>query len=102
LATLVLGLNYSLAHANAIKLVIVLIITIAAMIVFASGNLIAWGPGILMAVGQSIGAWVAARFAITNRNAAVWTRRLLIVVVVIGIFQFFGILDWLLGLIGAG
>lgn len=100
LATLVLGQNYSLAHANAIKLVVVLIVTLVAMVVFASENLIAWGPGLLMAVGQSIGAWLAARFATTNTNAAVWTRRLLIVVVVIAIFQFFGILDWILALLG--
>ena len=98
LASLVLGLNYSLA--NAIKLVLILIVTFTAMIVFASGNLIAWGPGLLMAVGQSIGAWLAARFATTNKNAAVWTRRLLILVVVVAIFQFFGILNWLLTLMG--
>lgn len=100
LASLVLGLNYSLAHANAIKLVLVLIVTFTAMIVFASGDLIQWGPGLLMAVGQSIGAWLAARFATTNKNAAVWTRRLLIFVVVIAILQFFGILSWLLALVG--
>lgn len=100
LAALVLGMNYSLAHANAIKLVIVLIVTLAAMVIFASENLIAWGPGLLMAAGQSMGAWVAARFATTNSNAAVWTRRLLILVVVIAIFQFFGILDWIIGLLG--
>lgn len=96
LASLVLGMKYSLAHANAIKLILVLIVTIAAMIVFINENLIAWGPGLLMAVGQSIGAWLAARFATTNKNAAVWTRRLLIAVVIIAIFQFFGILDWIL------
>jgi uncharacterized membrane protein YfcA len=100
LASLVLGLNYSLAHANAIKLALVLIVTLAAMIVFMGENLIAWGPGLLMAVGQSIGAWLAARFATTNQNAALWTRRLLIAVVILAIFQFFGILDWLLGLFG--
>jgi uncharacterized membrane protein YfcA len=100
LAALVLGQNYSLAHANAIKLVLILIVTLAAMVVFTSGNLIAWGPGLLMAVGQSIGAWLAARFATTNKNAAVWTRRLLIAVVIIAIFQFFGILDWILAAVG--
>lgn len=98
LASLVLGMKYSLAHANAIKLILVLIVTIVAMIVFINENLIAWGPGLLMAFGQSIGAWLAARFATTNKNAAIWTRRLLIAVVIIAIFQFFGILDWLLAL----
>lgn len=100
LASLVLGLNYSLAHANAIKLALVLVVTVVAILVFINENLIAWGPGLLMAVGQSIGAWIAARFATTNKNAAVWTRRLLIAVVVIAIFQFFGILDWILNIVG--
>lgn len=102
LAALVLGLNYSLAHANAIKLIVVLVITLVAMIIFINENLIAWGPGLLMAVGQSIGAWLAARFATRNTNAALWTRRLLIVVVIIAIFQFFGILDWILAAVGLG
>ncbi len=55
-----------------------------------------------MAVGQSIGAWLAARFATRNKDAAIWTRRLLIAVVVIAILQFFGILDWILAAAGLG
>jgi len=98
LAAMVLGLNYSLAHANAIKLMIVLVVTAAAMLVFTSGGLIHWGFGLLMAVGQSIGAWGAARFATSNKNANIWTRRLLMAVVVISVLEFFGILDFVLGL----
>ena len=97
LAAMVLGLNYSLAHANAIKLMIILIVTAAAMLVFASENLIHWGFGLLMAVGQSIGAWLAARFATSYKDANLWTRRLLIVVVVVSIFEFFGLLDLITG-----
>jgi uncharacterized membrane protein YfcA len=102
LAALVLGMNYSLAHANAIKLVLILVVTLVAMVIFINENLIQWGPGLLVAVGQSIGAWLAARFATRSQNAAVWTRRLLIAVVIIAIFQFFGILDWILAAIGLG
>jgi hypothetical protein len=46
-----------------------------------------------MAVGQSIGAWGAARFATRYRDANLWIRRLLIVVVVISILRFFGVLE---------
>lgn len=104
LAAMVLGMGYSLPHANAIKLMIILVVTAVALIVFLSLNpaLIAWGPGILMAVGQSIGAWLAARFATRNPNANIWTRRLLIAVVVLAILEFFGILDRLLALVGLG
>ncbi len=104
LAAMVLGLNYSLAHANAVKLMIVLIVTVAAVIVFmiesagANQNLIHWGFGLLMAVGQSIGAWMAARFATRSKHANIWTRRLLIAVIIISIIRFFGIWDWLVTL----
>ncbi len=99
LIAMVLGLNYSLAHANAIKLMIVLVITAAAMITFylVDPNLINWGFGLLMAVGQSIGAWGAARFATSNKNANIWTRRLLMAVVIISVLKFFGALDLILG-----
>jgi uncharacterized membrane protein YfcA len=100
LAALVLGMNYSLAHANAIKLILILVVTLVAMVVFVNENLIEWGPGLLVALGQSIGAWLAARFATRSQNAAIWTRRLLIAVVVIAIFQFFGILDYILAAVG--
>lgn len=99
LAAMVLGMNYSLAHANAIKLMIVLVVTIAALFVFINQNLIHWGFGLLMAVGQSIGAWGAARFATSAKNANLWTRRLLIAVVLISILQFFGILDRIIALV---
>jgi uncharacterized membrane protein YfcA len=98
LAAMVLGMNYSLTHANAIKLMIVLVVTILAMIVFAGGGLIHWGFGLLLAVGQMIGAWAAARFATSYKNANIWTRRLLMAVVVISVFEFFGILDYIIGL----
>jgi uncharacterized membrane protein YfcA len=98
LAAMVLGMNYSLAHANAIKLMIVLVVTAAALVIFINQGLIHWGFGLLMAVGQSIGAWGAARFATSAPNANVWTRRLLIAVVVVSIFQFFGLLDRILAL----
>lgn len=98
LAAMVLGMNYSLAHANAIKLMIVLVVTAVALVIFINQGLIHWGFGLLMAVGQSIGAWGAARFATRAPNANVWTRRLLIAVVVVSIFQFFGLLDRILAL----
>lgn len=95
LAAMVLGAGYSMVHANAIKLVIVLALTVVALVVFIlSPNVrIDWGIGALMAVGQSIGAWAAARFAVSVPNANRYVRWLLIVVVVYSIFKFFGILD---------
>lgn len=91
LAAMVMGAGFSLNHANVVKLIIVLFITIFALVVFARNGQVNWGLGALMAVGQSLGAWMAARFATQNKNANVWVRRLLILVVVVSILRFFGI-----------
>ncbi len=101
LAAMVLGLGYSLVHANAIKLMIVLSVTLVALAVFLiTPDLIDWPLGLLMAVGQSIGAWGAAKYMMTAKNAAVWVRRLLIAVIVYSIFKFFGLIDPLTAWIG--
>ncbi|MBI3960086.1 MAG: sulfite exporter TauE/SafE family protein, partial [Chloroflexi bacterium] len=94
LAAMVLGAGYSMVHANAIKLVIVLALTLVALVVFIWSPVeINWGIGLLMAVGQSIGAWAAAKFAVSVPNANKYVRWLLIVVVIYSILKFFGILD---------
>lgn len=98
LAAMVLGTGYSLIHANAVKLVLVLIITLVALPIFMSQGLVDWGMGLLMAVGQSIGAWAAARFATQYKHANIWVRRLLIAVIVISIIRFFGIWDFVVNL----
>lgn len=99
LTALVMGVGYNLAHANAIKLMIVLCVTLVALAVFIYQDLVVWPIGLLMAVGQSIGAWAAATYAVSAKNANLWVRRLLIAVIVFSIFKFFGIFDLLLGII---
>lgn len=95
LSALVLGIGYSLKEANMIKLVIVLVITIFALAIFWWQGLIWWGIGALMGVGQSIGAWMAARFATRYEDANLWVRRLLITVVVVAIVRAFNLLNYL-------
>ncbi len=92
LTTMVLGIGYSLVDANAIKLMIVLGVTVVALVIFGASGKVNWGVGALMAVGQSTGAWLAARFASRSKNATVWVRRLLIAVVVVSILDQFGLL----------
>ena len=100
LAAMVLGTGYSLIHANAVKLVLVLIITLVALPIFMSQEMVNWSMGLLMAVGQSIGAWMAARFATQYKDANVWVRRLLIAVIVVSIIRFFGVWDLFVSLLG--
>ncbi len=97
---LVLGVGYTIVHANAVKLIFVLALNIVAFIVFILSPLeINWGIGALMAVGQSIGAWAAVRFAVSVKDANRWVRYLLIVVVIYSILRFFGLWDMIVGLL---
>ena len=91
---LVLGVGYTIVHANAVKLIFVLALNIVALAVFIrlSVEINLW-MGALMAVGQSIGAWAAVRFAVTVKDANRWVRYLLIVVVIYSILRLFGLLD---------
>ena len=91
---LVLGVGYTIVHANAVKLIFVLALNVVALATFIwlAVEINVW-IGALMAVGQSIGAWAAVHFAVTVKDANRWVRYLLIVVVIYSILRFFGILD---------
>ena len=90
LSALVLATGYTLNQANMIKLMIVLAMALISLPVFIFNNQVDWGLGVLMAIGQAIGAWLAANYATRVPNANVWVRRLLIVIVVISIVRFIG------------
>lgn len=88
LVGLVMGAGFSLRHANGIKLVIALGFTSLALAVFATQGLVDWRLGALMAIGQSIGAWIGVKFLLQHEQAPRWIRRLLIVIVCLGIARF--------------
>lgn len=90
LIALVLGARYSLIEANGVKILIALCFTTLALAMFAYNDLVYWPFGLLMAVGQAIGAWLGVRFLSRYEHANVWVRRLLIAVILIGIARFLG------------
>ncbi len=79
LAGLVLGAGFDLVRANAVKNLIVLVLSAAALIVFVANDQVAWSLGLLLALGQAVGAWLAARVAL--RRGAPFVRGVLIAVV---------------------
>lgn len=91
LAVLVLGAGYSLVRANGVKLVIVFCFAVPALLLFAWNGQVNWFWGCLVAIGQSIGGWVGATFAVGYPQANVWIRRLLIVVILMAMVKFFGL-----------
>jgi len=68
LAGLVLGAGFNLLKANAIKVLIVLVYTIAALFVFIVNKQVDYFLGILLGVGSMIGAFIATRVAVKNGN----------------------------------
>jgi uncharacterized membrane protein YfcA len=91
LAGLVLGVGYDLVRANAVKVLIVLCFTVFAMVVFVINGQILWGLGLLLAVGNAGGGWLAARMAI-ERGAGL-VRWFLIAVVIVSAAKLLGLID---------
>ena len=75
---------------NAVKLLIVLVYSFAVLAIFQEGGQVEWRYGLLLAIGQMFGAWVAARFAADHPKSKIWIRYLLIAVVLASI----GKLGW--------
>ena len=98
LAGLVLGVGYDLVRANAVKVLIVLCFTVFAMVVFMINGQILWGLGLLLAVGNAGGGWLAAKLAI-ERGAGL-VRWILIAVVTVSAVKLLGLPDLLFHIIG--
>jgi uncharacterized membrane protein YfcA len=73
--------NFSLVKSNAIKVLVVLIYTTSAVLIFALNDKINWKIGLTLAIGNSIGGWLASRWSVKKGDNLV--RKFLIVMVVI-------------------
>lgn len=91
LSGLVLSVGYDLVQANAVKVGIVLFFTIFALIVFVNNDQVNWGVGLILALGNMLGAWVAAKVAV--EHGTTWVRRLLIAVVIVSAANLLGLFD---------
>ena len=80
IAGLVLGAGYNLVAANALKNLIVLVFTAAALAVFVLNDQVQWTLGLLLGSGQAVGAWVAAHFAV--RRGAEFVRWAVVVITI--------------------
>lgn len=88
LSALVLFAGYTLNTSNAIKLICVAVFTVPALAIFIYKGQVAWMYGITLAIGQSGGAYMAARYAMHNEQANRWVRILLIAIIIVSIIKF--------------
>ncbi len=91
LAGLVLSVGYDLVRANAVKVLIILLFTISALMVFVYNDQVWWGVGFLLAIGNALGGWVAARMAV--ERGANFVRWILIAVLVVSAAALLGVFD---------
>ncbi len=94
LAGLVLGAGFDLIRANAIKVLLILVFTVPALVIFLLNQQVDWDIGLILAAGNMMGAWAATRFA-ARPGAALWIHRLLIVIVLASSAELLGVLDWI-------
>ena len=89
LAGLVLSAGYELVRANAFKNFVVLCFTAFALVVFILNDQVNWVMGLVLAVGNMLGAWVAAHMAI--QKGAPFVRYILIAVIIISALMLLGL-----------
>ncbi len=73
--------NLSLVKSNAVKVTVVLIYIIASVAIFAYYDKINWKMGLTLAIGNSVGGWLASRWSVNKGDGLV--RKFLIVMVII-------------------
>ena len=93
-----LGPGYDVVRANAVKVAIVLTLTFAALIVFQANAQIEWVPGLVLGVGNMIGAWLGTHVAVSKGTD--WVRWFVIVVVLVSAAQLLGVFEWLGSVLG--
>ncbi|MFT5645943.1 MAG: putative membrane protein YfcA [Aureispira sp.] len=89
--------RYSLVDSNGIKLAAIALYTLACIAIFAMENKINWEIGVVLAIGQGFGAYIAAKFATTYPKSNGFVRYLLIIMLVVAIIQMFGLHTYVTG-----
>lgn len=89
LAGLVLVHGRDLLRANAVKVMLVAGFTVPPLILFVAYDLVRWVPGVALALGSALGAWLGARLSIAG--GAPFIRWVLVAVVTISASKLLGL-----------
>lgn len=87
----VLGLGFDLVRSNALKVFVVFIYTPLTLLVFLWKGQANWSFGLTHAIGNIIGAWLAARYAV--EWGAGFVRWVIVVVILLSAGQLLGVFD---------
>ena len=73
--------NFTLVKSNAIKVFVTLVFTIGSIGIFIFNDKVNWKYGLLLAVGSTLGGWVASRWSVNKGDNLV--KKFMIVMVII-------------------
>lgn len=82
IAALTMINGFGMAKTNSIKVFVALCYTTAAIIIFQISGKIRWDYGIVLAVGNAVGGWVASRWSVHKSDRLI---RMILVVMVLGL-----------------
>lgn len=85
LACLVGGLSLDLVRANAAKVLIVLMATVPSLLVFGFAGQLRLAEGLVLACGNTGGAWIASRLAVKRGGS--WIRVVILVAAALAILK---------------
>jgi len=88
LFTFVFVSKINIIEANALKLAIVSIYTFVLIFIFHYKGLIDWPLGLLISVGQGLGAWITARYASKSKYADKVAYAILVIVIILAIYKY--------------
>ncbi len=82
---IILFLHYvnqmTLVRSNATKVAVVLIYSLAALTVFVLNDKVIWEVGLILAIGNGIGAWLASRISVNRGDGFIKTFLVVMVVI---------------------
>lgn len=91
LAALVLSCGYDLVRANAVKVFIVLMYVVVSFLVFIFNDQVYWKYGLVLTIGNVIGAFVASRLAV--QKGVVFVKWVIIVIILVMSGHLFNLYD---------
>ena len=83
--------NKNLIKSNAIKVFIVGLYTFFALVIFAIADKIVWKYGIILAIGNSFGAYIGVNLAIKKGDVII--KIILTIAILTSFFKLFGLFD---------
>jgi uncharacterized membrane protein YfcA len=91
LGGLILCSDLGLVKANAVKLFTILIFTILSFAIFLLHDQVVFIPGLVMAIGNATGAWMASVLSV--KKGAPWVRNFLVAAAMLAALKLLGVLD---------